>query len=156
MWNYTFLHFIIKISIRKVNEYNRIFSQQNIHELIMNHWLQVSRFCQFWENECNTMPQQIPTSKLKFFQREILNWYLQNGRKFLWRKKGLSNYQYIIAEVLLQRTKADTVHKFYPRFIIDYPNWQALANAELSQIELHLKPICLERNGTEFRRVPGT
>jgi A/G-specific adenine glycosylase len=51
----------------------------------------------------------------------VLDWYYSNGRKFYWRKKGLSNYQYVIAEVLLQRTKAETVAAFY---LTLYENFQ--------------------------------
>lgn len=82
-------------------------------------------------------------AKIKYFQIHILEWYSANGRVFPWRKKGLTHYQYIIAETLLQRTKAETVEKFYPQFIKDFPNWKALANADLEKLETNLKPIGL-------------
>lgn len=87
--------------------------------------------------------QKIPNTKINFFQKKILEWYKANGRKFYWRNKGLSNYQYVIAEVLLQRTKAETIAKFYPGFINEFPNWQSLANARLNKIAQYLKPIGL-------------
>ena len=89
------------------------------------------------------MIKHIPKKKVQFFQDTILEWYHTNGRKFYWRRKGLSNYQYVIAEVLLQRTKAETVAAFYPRFIQEFPNWKSLANASLKKIAKHLKPIGL-------------
>ncbi|MDB5088370.1 MAG: hypothetical protein JWR09_2364 [Mucilaginibacter sp.] len=55
----------------------------------------------------------------------------------------MSQYQYIIAEVLLQRTKAETIAKFYPDFIAEFPNWLSLANADLNAIEVFLKPVGL-------------
>jgi len=84
-------------------------------------------------------------AKIKYFQNHILEWYDANGRVFPWRKKGLTHYQYIIAETLLQRTKAETVAKFYPQFIKDFPNWKAMANADLEKLETYLKPIGLYR-----------
>jgi A/G-specific adenine glycosylase len=90
----------------------------------------------------NKVQQQ---DKVEFFQEKILNWFKINGRKFHWRKKGLTHYQYVIAEVLLQRTRAETVSKFYSNFIRDFPNWQSLANADLHTIEEYLKPIGLYR-----------
>lgn len=81
--------------------------------------------------------------KVKYLQENLLAWYKISGRKFYWRKKGLSQYQYIIAEVLLQRTKAETIAKFYPLFIQEFPSWISLANVELSTIETFLKPIGL-------------
>lgn len=74
-----------------------------------------------------------------------MEWYKENGRTFLWRKKGLTHYQYIIAEVLLQRTKAETIAKFYPYFIKDFPNWKVLANADIQKLEDYLKPVGLFR-----------
>jgi A/G-specific adenine glycosylase len=81
--------------------------------------------------------------KIKFFQKRLLKWYDENGRKFIWRRKGLTNYQYVIAEVLLQRTKAETIAKFYPLFIQEFPNWQSLATADVKRIEEFLRPVGL-------------
>ena len=89
------------------------------------------------------MIRHIPKKKIEFFQHTILEWYHENGRKFYWRKKGLSNYQLVIAEVLLQRTKAETIAAFYPNFIQEFPNWKSLATASLKKIARHLKPIGL-------------
>ena len=89
------------------------------------------------------MIKHISKKKIEFFQHIILEWYHANGRQFYWRKKGLSNYQLVIAEVLLQRTKAETVAAFYPSFIEEFPNWKSLANASLKKIAKHLKPIGL-------------
>lgn len=91
------------------------------------------------------MPRRISKEKIKFFQKKILNWYKYNGRTFAWRKKGLTHYQYIIAEVLLQRTKAETIAEFYPNFVKEFPNWKALAKAKAKKIERYLKPIGLYR-----------
>lgn len=87
--------------------------------------------------------QTVTNKKIKFFQDNIIEWYKINGRKFPWRNKGLTQYQLVIAETLLQRTKAETVSKFYKQFIKDFPNWIALANANTLDIEEYLKPIGL-------------
>lgn len=81
--------------------------------------------------------------KIKLFQRKLLGWYKINGRKFPWRNKGLTHYQLVIAETLLQRTKAETVSQFYKQFIKDFPNWQTLANANTKRLEKYLIPIGL-------------
>lgn len=89
--------------------------------------------------------KKISKRKIQLFQEKILEWYEENGRTFLWRKKGLTHYQYIIAEVLLQRTKAETIAKFYPSFLKDFPNWKALAGADIKKLEEYLKPVGLYR-----------
>ena len=53
-------------------------------------------------------------NKIRFIQQQLIIWYSQNGRSFLWRNKSATNYQLIISEVFLQRTKAETVNKFLP------------------------------------------
>src|SRR5690349_20790111 len=89
--------------------------------------------------------ENVSSEKILFFQKNLLNWYKTNGRKFYWRRKGLSNYQYVIAEVLLQRTKAETIALFYPKFIFEFPNWKSLASSNLQKIEDYLRPIGLYR-----------
>ncbi|MEO6539424.1 MAG: hypothetical protein ABIN74_00480 [Ferruginibacter sp.] len=87
----------------------------------------------------------ISKKKIAFFQEKILVWYSENGRTFFWRKKELTHYQYVIAEVLLQRTKAETIAKFYPDFLKEFPNWKALANSNVKKIEKYLIPVGLYR-----------
>ena len=87
-----------------------------------------------------------PTSKnINELQKYLLEWYEKNGRKFPWRKRNLTNYQIVIAETLLQRTKAETVSSFYQKFINDFPNWKSLATVNIKAIEKYLRPIGLYR-----------
>jgi A/G-specific adenine glycosylase len=83
--------------------------------------------------------------KIRWLQNYLLKWYAISGRHFPWRNKSITNYQAVIAEVLLQRTKAETVAKFYVQFIKDYPNWKSLADAKLKDLELYLMPVGLYR-----------
>lgn len=89
--------------------------------------------------------RRVRKKKIEFFQEQLLVWYEEHGRMFPWREDGLADYQYVIAEVLLQRTKAETVAKFYTQFIIDFPDWHSLAEAYTAEIEEYLKPIGLYR-----------
>lgn len=89
--------------------------------------------------------RKISKYKIKFFQREILKWYRKNGRKFPWRNKSATNYQRIISEVLLQRTKAETVSKFFHKFIKKYPTWKKLSGASIRELEKMLQPIGLQK-----------
>lgn len=86
---------------------------------------------------------KVTKKNIEEFQELILKWYELHGRHFPWRNKGLTHYQLIIAETLLQRTKAETVSKFYKQFLNDFPNWKALAKADLKTIEQYLIPIGL-------------
>jgi A/G-specific adenine glycosylase len=82
-------------------------------------------------------------AKIKFFQDELLKWFEKNARDFLWRKKSVSNYVKIISEVLLQRTKAETVNRYLPSFLKKYPSWSKLGNATEAELIEVLKPLGL-------------
>ena len=87
-----------------------------------------------------------PTKKnITELQKKLLTWFDLNGRTFPWRRKKLTNYQIVIAETLLQRTKAETVAGFYLKFINEFPTWKSLADSELSILEKCLIPIGLYR-----------
>ena len=58
---------------------------------------------------------ETPDIEIPLFQDKLLSWFKNNGRHyFAWRQKNLTAYEIVIAEILLQRTKAETVEKFYP------------------------------------------
>ncbi len=87
----------------------------------------------------------IDQKKLTFFQAKILDWFKLNGRSFPWRAKSASNYIRIISEVLLQRTKAETVANYFPKFIEIYPSWRRLGEASQVDLEIALKPLGLHK-----------
>lgn len=91
------------------------------------------------------MNRRVSKKKIIFFQETLLEWYRDNGRDFPWRKKNISIYQRIISEVLLQRTKAETIKTYFPLFISKYPSWKSISLSPLNEIEEFIKPIGLYR-----------
>jgi len=83
------------------------------------------------------------TNKVRFFRRELLRWFGTTGRHFPWRTETRTSYQLVVAEILLQRTRAEVVAKFFPAFLNEYPSWQALASAKEDDFEKSLKPLGL-------------
>jgi len=84
-------------------------------------------------------------SDIELFQNTLLNWFSDNGRKFPWRKESATNYELIISEVFLQRTKAETVAKFLPVFFKQYPSWKQLGEATEEEIQNFTKPLGLHK-----------
>ncbi len=82
---------------------------------------------------------------IEFFQRNLLDWYKQNGRTFIWRNKSATNYELIISEVFLQRTKAETVSKFLPTFFKKYPSWKQLGGATEYDLQEAIRHLGLYR-----------
>jgi len=81
-------------------------------------------------------------------------WYDENGRKFPWRKRSTSKYQTIIAEILLQRTRAETVAGFFPDFVREFSSWKRLSSARVERLQRHLRPIGLwRRRAASIRRL---
>ncbi len=83
--------------------------------------------------------------KILWFRNKVLTWYDIEGRHFPWRNKSATKYQIISAEILLQRTKAETVAGFYPLFFKQFPSWKALSHASKDEIGAFIKPIGLWR-----------
>jgi A/G-specific adenine glycosylase len=75
-------------------------------------------------------------------RRALLRWYEEHGRSYPWRSSA-NVYRQVIAELLLQRTRADTVAAFFEAFIRRFPSWEAMAKAPLHDIGEFLKPIGL-------------
>jgi A/G-specific adenine glycosylase len=72
-------------------------------------------------------------------------WFASNGRPFPWRKRSATLYERIVPEVLLQRTRAEVVAKFLPRFIRRYSSWKKLAKATEADLRECLQPLGLWR-----------
>ena len=86
-----------------------------------------------------------PEPVIQHFRAKILEWYRLHGRRFPWRRRSGSNYNKIIAEVLLQRTRAETVAEFFPIFVTRYPSWSQLAMADEHELIALIRPVGLWR-----------
>ncbi len=88
--------------------------------------------------------KSLPSPKsMDAFNQKLMEWSAINLRRFPWRQKHLSNYKYVVSEILLQRTRAETASSFYPVFFSKYPSWRALVAASLSELQNTLRPVGL-------------
>jgi len=83
---------------------------------------------------------------IRFFRRAVLGWFSAQGRHFPWREIGVSNYELLFSEILLQRTKAETVARYYNTFFEKYPDWETLVKATDKGLEEILIPLGLYRH----------
>jgi A/G-specific adenine glycosylase len=95
------------------------------------------------EPTLNLARRRIPVAKIRFFRRTLFIWGGKNLRQFPWRRPRASHFHQLVAEVLLQRTRADTVAAFWPTFLSRFPSWTSLASASVENITAALKPIGL-------------
>ena len=83
--------------------------------------------------------------KLERFQSVLLAWYRAEGRHLPWRKPGQSVYRMITCELLLQRTRAETVAGVYKAFFARYGSWNSLSLASVKELGEALRPLGLWR-----------
>lgn len=81
--------------------------------------------------------------RAKGVARRLETWFQLQGRSFPWRTKSATNYQKIVCEILLQRTRAETVSSVYHEFFKVFPGWIKIANSSTVKIEKYLKPLGL-------------
>lgn len=71
------------------------------------------------------------------FQKKVLRWFDQNGRKTLPWQQNISAYRVWISEIMLQQTQVTTVIPYFERFMEKYPTIKKLAAAKQDEV-LHL------------------
>lgn len=87
--------------------------------------------------------RSLDRAEIFFFRESLLTWRLSFSRNFPWRQNGASRYTQIVSEVLLQRTRAETVSAFWPTFIGRYPSWRAIARSTVAEVREALQPLGL-------------
>jgi adenine-specific DNA glycosylase len=68
---------------------------------------------------------------LLWLREQLLTWFEREKRSFPWREPGVSPYEVLVAEMLLQRTAAAGVARAYDEFFDHYPSWAALSNSPI-------------------------
>ena len=91
---------------------------------------------------CKQLP---PANRIRAFRDAVISWYPAGGRRFPWRGKSASRYRLVVTELLLQRTRAETIADFYLAFETEFPSWKQLAQADERRLRKFLKPIGLWR-----------
>lgn len=80
--------------------------------------------------------------KIRRIRKELLSWYRKNGRDYPWRRTR-DPYRILMAEIMLQRTKADQVVPVYKEFIRCFPNPASLYKADPERIRSYFSRLGL-------------
>jgi len=73
----------------------------------------------------------------KLFQKKLLAWFDQFGRKNLPWQRQKNPYRVWVSEIMLQQTQVQTVIPYFERFMAKFPTIDALATADEDTV-LHL------------------
>ncbi|GMG86262.1 A/G-specific adenine glycosylase [Biformimicrobium ophioploci] len=71
------------------------------------------------------------------FQRAVLRWFDQFGRKDLPWQQDINPYRVWVSEIMLQQTQVTAVIPYFQRFMQSFPTVQALAAAEQGEVLAH-------------------
>ncbi|MFM7880795.1 MAG: hypothetical protein ACKO8H_02665 [Microcystis panniformis] len=93
----------------------------------------------------------LEAKKVKWFRRRIKTWFPENRREFPWRETE-DPYRVLIAEIFLQRTRAENVVPVYREFLDRYPSLETLAAATLEEIRTAIAPLGLELRASQLQR----
>ena len=72
-------------------------------------------------------------TKSKTFRRVIRSYYREHGRDLPWRRTK-NPYRILVSEMMLQQTQVERVEGYYPRFLKQFPDFEALAEAPLADV----------------------
>lgn len=87
---------------------------------------------------------------IAFLRTRLLRWFKTNARNYPWRHT-LNPWRVLIAEMMLQRTKADQVEAVYRDFFRKFKTPYDIANAKPQELRKTLFPLGLKWRITNFR-----
>lgn len=73
-----------------------------------------------------------------------MRWGASNRRSFPWRDGDRTPYELVLAEVLLQQTRADHVASVFGSVVERCPDWDSLAEIPTTELEELLRPLGLQ------------
>ena len=94
----------------------------------------------------------ISEKKRMQFTRILLEWGASNRRDFPWRRTK-DAYKILVAEIMLQRTKAEQVVPVYERFVKKYPDPHSLSKASVSGLRAEILSLGLEKRAQGIKKL---
>lgn len=68
------------------------------------------------------------------FRKNLIEWYLREGRDLPWRSHGGDPYRVVVSEMMLVQTTVTAVIPFYERFLSRFPTVSELAEADETEV----------------------
>ncbi|MDI6732681.1 MAG: DNA glycosylase [Planctomycetota bacterium] len=95
----------------------------------------------------------LPSSKrIRKFRRRILLWFNHHKRNYPWRSTR-NPFRILIAEMMLQRTRANQVEKVYRDFFSRFKTARDVASASMKELRKVLHPLGLRWRVKKFREM---
>lgn len=97
----------------------------------------------------NRVPQTI---EIKKFRGTLLRWFKKNKRNYPWRNTK-NPFRVLIAEMMLQRTKADQVLPVYKNFFMEFKKPSDVTYVTMRKLNRLLYPLGLKWRIKRFKEV---
>jgi A/G-specific adenine glycosylase len=78
----------------------------------------------------------------KTVSARLLEWFKEHGRRYPWRENA-SPYRVLVAEIMLQRTKAEQVLPVYLSFLKEFPTVQKLDEGRVEDVRKYFSRLGL-------------
>lgn len=95
---------------------------------------------------------EIQTERVKKIRSIISAWGARNYRDFPWRNSDIP-WHGLVAEILLQRTRAENVVPVYRKFIERFPEPEDLARASIGKIEKIIDSLGLRWRALQLKKL---
>lgn len=90
--------------------------------------------------------------KKKIFVKSLLKWSKKHLATYPWRRTK-DPYHILMAELMLQRTKADQVAGIYSAFLEKFPSASVLAGSEIADIHSSISSLGLAYRETRLKNI---
>ena len=91
-------------------------------------------------------------NKREVIVSRLLEWFEDHGRVYPWRQ-DTDPYRVLMAEIMLQRTKADQVLPVYRSFLKKFPNPESIVNAASEEVERFFSMLGLKWRAEKVRKL---
>lgn len=88
-------------------------------------------------------PFFLNTHRVPLLQTALLKWFSDHGINYPWRQKPVNLFQLVVTECLLQRTRAETVAKYWHRFFEEVLDWETVVTMDKERLVKLLTPFGL-------------
>lgn len=86
----------------------------------------------------NNSSMIIEEKRMKYVRYKLIKWWTSHDfgeNIFPWRSTNISPYTALITEVLLQRTRSESVKNVYDKFFEKFPNAEILSRSKISEVK---------------------
>jgi len=103
----------------------------------------MTKIQQVCRDRVDTDSSAISETTVIYIRRKLLAWGRSHHASFPWRADS-NRFHTLVAEIMLQRTRAEQVLPVYLTFIARYPDPSSLARASIREIEAAIMPLGLK------------